>query len=154
MNNVPVRGLGPREFGRRLYRLLVSFGLPATIDTDSAEVAVPEDLAYRELELAHLLVGEFEKRFMIDPRVDEDAPLAETGPCVGLVREWHPEEGWGAVDVATAPGGCFVHFSHLGEGLRASELTVGVRVSLRMVPYLEGPELYIAEYPVIVAPIA
>jgi CspA family cold shock protein len=27
------------------------------------------------------------------------------------VRVWHDEEGWGVIDSAETPGGCWVHFS-------------------------------------------
>ncbi|SDD40103.1 cold shock protein (beta-ribbon, CspA family) [Geodermatophilus telluris] len=30
---------------------------------------------------------------------------------LGTVRVWHAEEGWGVVDSADTPGGCWVHFS-------------------------------------------
>lgn len=29
------------------------------------------------------------------------------------VREWYDEEGWGVLDCAETPGGCFAHFSNL-----------------------------------------
>ena len=29
----------------------------------------------------------------------------------GTVREWHDDEGWGVIDAAETPGGCWVHFS-------------------------------------------
>ena len=29
----------------------------------------------------------------------------------GTVREWHDDEGWGVVDAAETPGGCWAHFS-------------------------------------------
>ncbi|WP_329127335.1 cold-shock protein [Streptomyces sp. NBC_01465] len=29
------------------------------------------------------------------------------------VREWHEEEGWGVLDSAETPGGCFAHFSDI-----------------------------------------
>ena len=29
------------------------------------------------------------------------------------VRVWHDEHGWGVVDSADTPGGCWVHFSHV-----------------------------------------
>ena len=29
----------------------------------------------------------------------------------GMVREWHDEEGWGVIDSAETPGGCWMHFS-------------------------------------------
>jgi cold shock protein len=31
----------------------------------------------------------------------------------GTVRVWHDAEGWGVVDSAETPGGCWVHYSHL-----------------------------------------
>ena len=30
---------------------------------------------------------------------------------VGAVRVWHAEEGWGVLDSAATPGGCWTHFS-------------------------------------------
>ncbi|MEV4538252.1 cold shock domain-containing protein [Asanoa sp. NPDC049518] len=30
---------------------------------------------------------------------------------VGIVREWHSDEGWGVIDSASTPGGCWAHFS-------------------------------------------
>ena len=30
---------------------------------------------------------------------------------VGVVREWHVDEGWGVVDSPVTPGGCWAHFS-------------------------------------------
>jgi cold shock protein len=37
----------------------------------------------------------------------------------GLVREWHPDEGWGVIDSDATPGGCWVHFgSVLMDGYR------------------------------------
>jgi CspA family cold shock protein len=32
---------------------------------------------------------------------------------VGMVREWHREQGWGVIDSPDTPGGCWVHFSHV-----------------------------------------
>jgi cold shock protein len=29
----------------------------------------------------------------------------------GTVRVWHAEEGWGVLDSADTPGGCWAHFS-------------------------------------------
>lgn len=29
----------------------------------------------------------------------------------GVVREWHEAEGWGVIDSAETPGGCWTHFS-------------------------------------------
>jgi CspA family cold shock protein len=37
---------------------------------------------------------------------------AEDQPHVAAtVREWRPEEGWGVLDSAETPGGCWAHFS-------------------------------------------
>lgn len=30
---------------------------------------------------------------------------------VGIVREWHQDEGWGVIDSDETPGGCWAHFS-------------------------------------------
>ena len=39
--------------------------------------------------------------------------------AVGVVREWHDEEGWGVFDSDDTPGGCWAHFSALSmEGYR------------------------------------
>lgn len=32
---------------------------------------------------------------------------------IGTVREWNDDDGWGVVDSAETPGGCWVHFSHV-----------------------------------------
>jgi CspA family cold shock protein len=29
------------------------------------------------------------------------------------VREWHPDLGWGVLDSADTPGGCWTHFSDI-----------------------------------------
>nr|WP_082159569.1 cold shock domain-containing protein [Micromonospora sp. HK10] len=43
---------------------------------------------------------------------------------VGSVRSFDPAEGWGVIDGADVPGGCWVHFSALAmEGYRT--LTAG-----------------------------
>ncbi|WP_030666213.1 cold-shock protein [Streptomyces cellulosae] len=45
------------------------------------------------------------------------------------VREWRDEEGWGVLDCAETPGGCWGHYSAVEmEGFRA--LSVGQRVGL------------------------
>ena len=47
---------------------------------------------------------------------------------VGVVREFHAEEGWGVVDGPDVPGGCWVHFGAIAmDGYRM--LTPGQRVS-------------------------
>ncbi len=49
---------------------------------------------------------------------------------VATVREWHDEEGWGVLDSAETPSGCWAHYSCLEmDGFRA--LAVGQRVRLR-----------------------
>ncbi|GAA2360241.1 hypothetical protein Cme02nite_37280 [Catellatospora methionotrophica] len=41
--------------------------------------------------------------------------LAQAARLVrGTVRVWHPNEGWGVLDAPETPGGCWVHFRHLG----------------------------------------
>lgn len=48
---------------------------------------------------------------------------------VAVVREWRDEEGWGVLDCAETPGGCFAHFSVLEmPGFRS--LSAGQRVEL------------------------
>lgn len=32
---------------------------------------------------------------------------------IGTVREWWDEEGWGVIDSADTPGGCWTHYSQL-----------------------------------------
>jgi CspA family cold shock protein len=48
--------------------------------------------------------------------------------CIsGTVRWFDGEQGWGVIDSAEVPGGCFVHFSNIvGEGYR--NLNDGQRV--------------------------
>jgi CspA family cold shock protein len=41
----------------------------------------------------------------------------------GVVREWHAAEGWGVIDSADTPGGCWAHFSVLQlPGYRSAEV--------------------------------
>jgi CspA family cold shock protein len=48
----------------------------------------------------------------------------------GTVRVWHAEEGWGVLDSAVTPGGCWAHFSAvLVPGYR--ELAAGGAVEFR-----------------------
>jgi CspA family cold shock protein len=50
--------------------------------------------------------------------------------CPATVRVWHANEGWGVLDSAATPGGCWAHFSHIsGSGYAA--LTKGEAVTLR-----------------------
>jgi CspA family cold shock protein len=49
---------------------------------------------------------------------------------IGVVREFHADEGWGVLDAADVPGGCWVHFSAIAaDGFR--ELAGGQQVSFR-----------------------
>jgi len=49
-------------------------------------------------------------------------------PSEGTVREWNGDEGWGVIDSAATPGGCWVHFSAIAvDGLRG--LTAGEHVT-------------------------
>ena len=65
------------------------------------------------------------------------------------VREWHEDFGWGVLDSAQTPGGCWTHFSAVvttvlssGGGLTVSEyarLSVGESVDLQWeVPGQDG----------------
>lgn len=48
---------------------------------------------------------------------------------LATVREWDDEEGWGVLDSAETPGGCWTHFSAIEmEGFRS--LTAGEKVTL------------------------
>jgi len=48
----------------------------------------------------------------------------------GVVREFHPDEGWGVIDGSDVPGGCWVHFSAIAvDGFR--RLAAGQQVSFR-----------------------
>jgi len=45
----------------------------------------------------------------------------------GEVRVWHAEEGWGVLDSAATPGGCWTHYSSvLVSGYRALETAAAV----------------------------
>ena len=39
----------------------------------------------------------------------------------GVVRSWNDEEGWGAIDSAETPGGCWAHFSGMAVSLHAGQ---------------------------------
>ncbi|MFK3983827.1 cold shock domain-containing protein [Micromonospora sp. NPDC050397] len=48
----------------------------------------------------------------------------------GVVRVYHADQGWGVIDGADVPGGCWVHFSAIAvDGYRS--LAPGQRVSFR-----------------------
>jgi CspA family cold shock protein len=52
-----------------------------------------------------------------------------TGTTKAVVRTWSNIDGWGVVDSADTPGGCFVHFSVVEKpGYRS--LTPGTEVEL------------------------
>ena len=54
----------------------------------------------------------------------------ENVASTGVVREFHPDEGWGVIDGSDVPGGCWVHFSAIAmDGFR--HLTPGQPVSFR-----------------------
>ena len=36
-----------------------------------------------------------------------------TGTTIATVREWWAVDGWGVLDSADTPGGCWTHFSHI-----------------------------------------
>jgi cold shock protein len=49
---------------------------------------------------------------------------------IGVVREFHPDEGWGVIDGPDVPGGCWVHFSAIAmDGYR--QLAPAQRVTFR-----------------------
>jgi CspA family cold shock protein len=59
------------------------------------------------------------------------APIERrTGEVESLVREWRSEEGWGVLDSAETPGGCWAHYSSIAaSGYR--EVCAGQRVRLK-----------------------
>jgi CspA family cold shock protein len=60
------------------------------------------------------------------PVVVKTGVMASTG----VVREFHPREGWGIIDGPDVPGGCWMHFSAIEvDGYRL--LVAGQRVSFR-----------------------
>ena len=59
-------------------------------------------------------------------------PAWKTGDVAsaGVVRDFHPDEGWGVIDGAAVPGGCWVHCSAIVmDGCR--QLNPGQRVLFR-----------------------
>lgn len=51
----------------------------------------------------------------------------------GVVREWHPEDGWGVIDSPDTPGGCWVLYAHIDMPPPA-ELHVGQHVDFSFEP--------------------
>jgi CspA family cold shock protein len=50
----------------------------------------------------------------------EQAQHTEGMLSEGTVREWSDDEGWGVIDSASTPGGCWAHFSMIvAEGYRS-----------------------------------
>jgi cold shock protein len=48
---------------------------------------------------------------------------------IGAVREWHDDEGWGVIDSAETPGGCWAHVSAVAvTGYRALAAGQAVRL--------------------------
>lgn len=64
--------------------------------------------------VADLLCGPAPAAGWIQFRVRAEKLAQATRLTAGVVREWHPELGWGVLDAAETPGGCWAHFSHLG----------------------------------------
>lgn len=55
-------------------------------------------------------------------------------PVPGIVREWHPGDGWGVIDTDAAPGGCWAHYSCvLVEGYRSLEAGAEVELTIEQV---------------------
>jgi CspA family cold shock protein len=48
----------------------------------------------------------------------------------GTVREWNTEEGWGVIDSADTPGGCWAHCSSVSGMAGYLSLTAGQQVTL------------------------
>jgi CspA family cold shock protein len=44
-----------------------------------------------------------------------------------IVREWHEDLGWGVLDSAETPGGCWAHFSSIDSAIISQE--AGMTVS-------------------------
>lgn len=57
-------------------------------------------------------------------------------PNMGTVRVWNADEGWGVIDAAEVPGGCWAHFSAIVAG-GYRELAEGQRVAFTAEP---GPQ--------------
>jgi CspA family cold shock protein len=58
--------------------------------------------------------------------------IVQTGDMAdrGVVREFHVDEGWGAIDGPAVPGGCWVHFSAIAmDGFR--QLAAGQHIWFR-----------------------
>jgi cold shock protein len=47
----------------------------------------------------------------------------------GTVREWDADRGWGVLDSADTPGGCWAHFSSISGMCGYLSLTAGEQVS-------------------------
>lgn len=60
-------------------------------------------------------------------------PTAEIYAIDAVVREWHPDEGWGVVDSPQTPGGCWVHSNHV-QSTGCQELVPGRIVALEFEP--------------------
>ncbi|MFE3445994.1 three-Cys-motif partner protein TcmP [Nocardia sp. NPDC059180] len=67
----------------------------------------------------HFTAGDFQRM--------EDQMVAE-----GTVREWRVEEGWGVIDSASTPGGCWAFFTSVKSDKR--HLVTGERVSFEWEP--------------------
>ncbi|BCB90592.1 S1 domain-containing protein [Phytohabitans suffuscus] len=53
-----------------------------------------------------------------------------TGTTTATVREWRDDEGWGVLDSADTPGGCWAHFSSIDmPGYRVLERGGTVRLT-------------------------
>jgi cold shock protein len=56
----------------------------------------------------------------------------------GVVREWSDEHGWGVVDAAETPGGCWVHFSMVAvHGFRALRPGQAVELEFERLDFLQ-----------------
>jgi CspA family cold shock protein len=58
----------------------------------------------------------------------DSIPHTDDVPSEGTVREWSDDAGWGVIDSADTPGGCWAHFSMIvAQGYRS--LRAGERVT-------------------------
>ncbi|ULN44922.1 cold shock domain-containing protein [Mycolicibacterium goodii] len=55
-------------------------------------------------------------------------------PSKGTVRVWHSTDGWGLIDSADTPGGCFAHFTHIANMSGFRELREGETVEFEFEP--------------------
>lgn len=65
--------------------------------------------------------------------------------AIGTVRKWDDDEGWGVLEAAVTPGGCFAHFSSVEAAGRHRRLAAGDRVRFAWIPAPREPYAFRAE---------